>query len=275
MRILSISPSALDELDLCPRLHLWNRLLRLESVFDREDAMPIGRLGHIGLAEYYRAKQRLSPNPIELAVETMRGSSITSDLNPKDSERVIKTILAYHKHWGNEDFIIQSVEQKFNKILYLREDGEREGLTVMLNGVTDLDYNFRGNTIVADHKMKMSSWFRPVNPLSNALRAYCWALGRTYICLNYVGVFDGPPEKRFRRQIESFPKAKIEDWLRWARIKAMILDETLQAGVIEPRFSACMSYGKPCQFIEVCGAPPEQHEDMLKIRFGVKDAKAL
>lgn len=279
MKVIAISPSALDAIDVCKRRYLLARkhgiTLQEDEAYIKADAekdLDQGNAVHELSMAYYTAKLEGHPFDLEASAEDLRlANALLTDMHPShlaEAIKVFREYLAYHAH---DSWTPLAVEVPFAKVLVeIPDSPEREGITVLLQGRVDLIVRTSNNVeMIVDHKK--TSQKRYPNSLSHQAMAYCWALEKRFMCYNYIG-FQNSKDKahKFHRPIVSYTPRQLSEWRYWAAFKAIgiFLDE--QNDLEEPNYQSCWKYGRACEFMRICESDPGDRSRQIMSHFTAK-----
>lgn len=283
MKNLVLSPSSLNEIQLCQRRFYFSRVLR-RVPFIKAEPLVKGDLMHVLLENYYL--HRMEDNnrlPImdamEAATEKGRQHAITIDLPVVESENIIKVFHEYVDYYKEERWVPIAVEQPFSKVLYEREDivsselDETGNPVILVEGVRlliegKIDCVFRlvdGNIVITDHKT--GKRFMKATKLSNQGFAYAFGTGIPNFIYNRIGFQKTyEPKDRFVRPNFSYTEEDIDSWADETIYWAEYILKCIETNYYPANFTSCDKFGG-CIYKSVCERPPQHRMEALEKNF--------
>lgn len=276
-----VSPTSLDELQLCWRKYFYSRKRKLVP-FYRPERMEKGTIGHKIMAYYYREiglntvreSKKHRETIIEEAVKVGLLEATKTDVEKETLSSLLDTCNSYWRNYGSESWLPMMddkgeplVEVPLTKIIHEELDTEEhEGLRVIFNGVIDLLLAPRksiGATIV-DHKFP--SRYTDFDPLGNQLALYSAVTGIQDVLRNDIGSQkEGNAHKFLRPSFRYDPTQQVEN-LQWAVYWALEAHYHDTIEVYPPNPTSCDKFGG-CIFRGVCGTMPGAREGVINANF--------
>jgi len=281
MRDIFISPTSLDEIQLCWRRYQYSRKRRLTPFF-RPGRMEKGTVGHKILAYYYtemglnlsRETKKHRDLIIEESLKIGTLEAAKTDLSRELLNKLFEDVQSYYNHFRGEDWLpllddkgLPLVEVPLTKVLYERPDeGEIEGVRVIFNGIIDLLLAPRKGVpvTIVDHKFK--DRFSELDPLSNQLSLYSATTGIRDVVRNDVGGQKEGNVNKYRRQSFKYDKSQQDENLRWAIYWALEADYHESVNIYPPNPTSCDKFGG-CLYRDVCNTMPAGREGVINANF--------
>lgn len=285
MREIFISPTSLDEFQICKRKYFYSRRRKLQA-FYKPERMDRGTVGHKILAYYYievgknlvREVKKLREVIIDEAFKIGTLEAAKTDMtNQMTLTELFEVCNSYFRHYEGEDWtpLLDDkreplVEVPLTKVLYERPDTEEtEGIRVIFVGIIDLLLApGRGVGVrIVDHKFP--SRYTELEPLSNQLSLYSATTGIQDVVRNDVGGQKEGNVNKFRRPNIRYEKTQQDENIRWAIYWALEADYHEEYDIWPPTPTSCTTkYGK-CVFFDVCGTIPGGREGVINANFKV------
>ena len=263
-RIITISPSSLNEAMICMRKFNFAVLQRYRPAFGQAStALEEGGMAHKILERHYNMmKEGVAYSDIVQECNTFgRSLCMGYNLAPEDIETVIRSYTQYAAVYKNDVYKPVHVEQPFSIVLF-----ESPTLKILFEGKIDLiaEHLQSGELTLFDHKIETR--FSEPGILNNQFIGYPYALGFDKIIVNKVGMQKTVPlVRKFRRYtLFATPHLK-ENWAKWAIWWTVFVDSNAQRGEFPPNFTSCWN----CRYSDVCEAPEDFWEEKLKQFFRV------
>lgn len=282
VRIIPISSTILDEVDLCEYFYYLRRKRRLVPFMNAE-RLDRGAILHRILAAHYtliglnmNLTEKINYQEIiEKSIENGLVEAGKGDLGKFEIEKVIETYRMYADHYQNDNWypVLDQlgkpiVEAPFSKVLYEGPDHDGGTVRIVVFGKIDLML-YRpsmtgGERIVVDHKS--GERYVALNPLANQYYTYSWATGVRKVGQNNAGFQKADNENKFRRDFYSFQADQIEEWVDETVKKVMLLDGMAAQEYYPRRTTGCFKFG-PCQYLDICAAIPKSRDAIMRMRF--------
>ena len=250
----------------CKYDYVFNKnLVPIEQAF----AIERGSLIHHMLETYhillkYKSRWSLSTPENPKAAWTLRDvikccirvgeyAALRMSIQIEEVEEAVNTFVEYINFWHDKDkYEILAVERVGSKILY-----EDEELVIIYETKIDLITRSPGLDILP-WDTKTYSRRSPINTLDNQFIGYCWMLDTRNIIVNKVGFQKTlPPDKKYYREMLSYPKQVIDSWAVNAVWWIRHLLALQNSNEWPQNFTSCVKFNKDCQFMEVCKQPQE------------------
>lgn len=276
-----ISPSSLDEIQLCWRRYQFSRKRRLVP-FKRPERMEKGTVGHKILAYYYtemglnlsRELPKLREQVIEESLKIGTLEAAKTELGTEMLHKLFEDVNLYFQHFAREDWLpllddkrVPLVEVPLTKVLFERADTEEvEGVRVIFNGIIDLLLAPRKGVpvTIVDHKFK--DRFSELDPLSNQLSLYSATTGIKDVLRNDIGGQKEGNVNKFRRQSFRYDKSQQDENLRWAIYWALEANYHESVNIYPPNPTSCDKFGG-CLFSRICNTMPANREAIINANF--------
>lgn len=264
--VLTISPSSLNEFQLCPRRYFYYK--EYEPVGPlRADALDLGSVGHKALEVFYLSDEAHDVR-VHKACEEARRAGLETQLAIEDIEHLIETIKLYLEYRKGEDLQVHAVEAPFSKLLH-----EDDKVVILLEGRQDLIATWMGQRSIFDHKFVKQN--RTTLPLSNQNLAYAFATGIKRVVINKVGLQKTlKPHERFVREPFTYEPSQLAEWhhstvSHWMNLLIHYMEQEKElnngsrASAWPMNFTSCDKFSG-CSFAKfVCSSLPETRESKL------------
>lgn len=272
MRNLIVSCNSLNNIMLCPRLHLYSSLMNLEPN-NKPSYMEQGSLIHKLIEPWYKSKKDKSPVNINSIIDSGRAYACQSNINltVEETEETNKLFLEYVNYYQQEDWIIEAIEAPFAVLLY---ESEKDDIRVIFQGKFDLLIETRqGVKCVVDHK-EVSQNDRDPSSRDNQILGYCFAAKRYDFILNRIGKQKSLKiSERMTRSYFNISKHQIEEWQESAIYWSYEILRQQELEIYPANYKSCKKFNRKCWFHEVCQAQPDDRERKLSEGFKVKTYK--
>lgn len=309
MIIIPISPTAIDSLDTCVQKYAYSNIHGFRPVNPGHSNIDLdqGGLLHEAMRFYYTEKRDKKTPSFNEVQEVMRVFAINNaDLEDEDIEDTIESVRLYLDYYADDNWEPLEIEKPFAKVLYEQPDVfanhafvkhddndndscivcggpkdwechflKEEGITILLQGRIDLLVRTQnGQEMIVDHKKEKKKTYP--HSLYNQNFSYCFGLDKSHMCLNYVGTQNSRElHHRLHRHVISYSKAQLAEWRLETTCKILRKFQEIRMGWYERNFGSCFKYGRPCDYLRVCEAFPEDRERMLETSFVVRKGEAL
>jgi hypothetical protein len=260
--ILTCDASTYNMIEACYKKAEYSSIRNLEP---REPQEPLetGGLYHDLLEAYYRAlRLKFNKHPKYEHMERLeiinkclllgRVKAGNYHLDIEVENYIYSNFFDYCLYYGSDPQIPLAVELYFSKKMF-----ENEELIILWEGKIDLfSYNPLNRVEqITDHKTTSRSW-TPI-PLDNQFYGYCYGLDCQNVIRNEIGLQSSyAPDKRYKRQVMTYPQACIDEWVNNTIYTLLDYYEHMKMGIFPRRFVSC----KFCGFKEVCKAIPDARE---------------
>lgn len=206
--ILTISPSSLNEFQLCPRRYFYTREYEPAQVL-RADSLDLGSSGHTGLETFYSLTMKNEgsyDSRVELALKAARQYAVEkTSLDMEKVEHLISCLTQYFEYRRDEKLEVLAVEQPFSKLLH--EDSK---YVILFEGRLDLLCNWQDAKRIMDHKI-VSQNREPLG-LSNQNLGYAFATGIDQVVINTIGLQKSQPHDKFHRFMFRYEPSQLAEW---------------------------------------------------------------
>lgn len=283
MRFLTTSASSANELMSCMRKWYFAKELHLVPKTANE-SMEKGQEMHRLLEYYYEGKRVAREYGFRFSESDNYDSCLAYaraillpkfEIEPKEFEAVLLAFRRYLEHYAADDWIPIETEQPFSKLLFFRDDtSDREGLTVLFEGKTDLTiYNPKlRKKVIVDHKTGERD--KQPGGMSNQYRGYAWAKETDTIVINKILY---QKEVKFKRYPLSMDKELVDEWYHSMVHWIQYFDDQHRAFengtpwvlAFPPNYTSCDKYSG-CIFYQICDAVPRTREYLINREFKVK-----
>lgn len=259
-----LSSTQLDEILSCERKFNFERNLGLQiktpnpKAQERNYKRDRGTLFHKLLEKYYKAKLNKIAINEDLIIAIMNWGraegSTTLNLTEEHTEKTVRKFRDYCIEYKHESYIIEGVEESYNKELY-SSDKHR----IALEGNIDLRVtNSQNMKILVDHKS--GSW--DLGFLTNQFMCYCFLSGYRIVVENKCAI-DGPG---FSRPMHSYTDRLLGEWKQSTVKRILYIIQCQEENDYPPDFTRCKEFGG-CQFYELCSQDPEHRAAMIQSEF--------
>jgi hypothetical protein len=198
-------------------------------------------------------------SPLEIAkfsvdLATMHATKM--QLGPGEVDETLYQFNEYVKHYCTDSWHPLAVEETGAKVLY-EDDDIQMIYTFKIDMVAE-----QGNFVCAwDHKSSQ----RRSNPssLSNQFTGYAWGLGMQHILVNKIGFQKTlKPSERFQRDILSYSKGQIDEWVRNSVWWGHMLNHFIENKTFPQNLTSCDKYSG-CIYSRICESDPSLRENIV------------
>lgn len=268
MQYLKISASSLNSFQLCPRHFYYDKVKNLITL-ETSERMESGDLMHKMLASYYQSfidsKARDHNGRVEDAVIAGFNHAASLNLDPTETMYQFREYCSFYEGENIEPI---AVEQTFCEVLAVLSN-----LTILYEGIIDLIYLAGPQRIetICDHKTETAD--RKGTALDNQFMGYSWYTGISNVVKNKIGFQKTyPREKRFIREMLSYEKPIVDEWVNNTIYHAQQIMAHLSADFFPQNFTSCTKYGI-CKYESLCNCIPGARENRVKMNYRVREAR--
>lgn len=262
-----ISASSIDAEQICWRFFQLNKIMRIAPL-TTAIYLDQGRFLHLLLEKYYKNKKDNIPfgENVLNALKYGRARAIKDQYPIEMTEEVIRVFREYTEYYQQEQWVPLEVEGPFSRVFY--EDDE---VKILGEGKIDLLVREEPESIVrvVDHK-KVSRVNTPLI-LDNGVFMYTFATDTDVYIKNDVGFQSGSPEKRFKRHRLHVRKNNLNEWRMDVANLVKESIERFKRNDFPMRLKSCAGKYGPCQYVDICGAEPDNRDFLIKTMFRVSD----
>jgi hypothetical protein len=271
-RILSLDSQILNSIQLCAR-HTRYRFVDCLEQPEKPEALERGSLMHDILEAYYALTGKCFNPESELgkfvvekfgairlhdemnkatkdtaavfASEIGRARSVACNLDIQECDEVIYQFSEYHKYYRHDGWLPLAVEEVGSKLLF-----EDDDIKIIYNFKIDLIAE-QGNKIIPwDHKT--SSRRQDPSSLSNQFMGYAFGVNSLNVLVNKIGFQKTlAPGERFQRDILTYSKQRLEEWVNNTIYWARMLDFSLNAKHYPMNLTSCDKF-RGCMYQNLC-----------------------
>lgn len=274
MRTITADATIINTLQMCARKVQYNLV---ESIELPEKAEPLerGDLLHKMLEFYYGTLgDCLDPNSeVSQAADSLRlpagklnheeivqaavmiGEMFASKMSlpTEEKDSVFYQFKEYTKFYEHDEWRPLAVEGVAAKVIY--QDDE---VSFIYTGKVDLFAEHGNLRMPWDHKHSQRR--QTPSSLSNQFRGYAWLLETDYVLVNKIGFQKTlKPAERFQRDILSYSKAVLDEWVENTIWWFHMLDHHLQTKNFPMNLTSCDKYSG-CVFSSLCERDPAARE---------------
>ena len=290
---LAMDSTSLGALKKCPRYYQlaivegWTQ----KGTGNRVD-LDFGIWLHSGRERYYHARARGETH--EQGVDAALQYVLTVTFDPltqrpwqgdsyKNRLTLARTLLDYLDKWENDPLVtcIQAngkpaVEVTFKFPLnWFAEHKTAQDEEFWLCGHLDRVVDFQGKTYISDlkstrHDLGDRYWKQFL--LSNQFAIYTIA-GNTVLKSKVAGLIVDACQvlvtkpARFGRRIMEKTEAQLDEFMKSLKVLLTQAQHYARENFWPQNEQACFQYGKPCEFLEICGRSPSVREQWLRADF--------
>lgn len=279
MKYHTLTSHQLESIATCPRFAQFDLIMEITPVGTKMK-LERGELVHKFL-EYHYLEKMHGQYDHKLTLDRVINQSSAYALAELhlDSEIVQECVdryKGYYEYWKGEDWIVQSVEEKFSKLIYVVEDQEIDG--VLVEGFTLL-YEGRKDLVVTSHKLaqagrivvdhKTGDQNNALNKRANQFFGYCWSEPATFMVINRI-LFVKDENNWFHRPFINYNAEAINEWrhsVGWWFSQYLSWKES---GIYAPNYGSCSRYGT-CTFQDICDTTVDNREWKIESAYRVKE----